>query len=105
MVYTAIGVYDPHIERLLTDLCATRVWMRSYSDAELEAYIASGDPFDKAGGYAIQNPEFHPVERIEGCYDCVMGLALCSVVDTLRQFGLTPPLDVMCECQKTPGRI
>ncbi len=99
-VYTAIGVYDPQSERLLTDLCGTRVWMRNYSDEEIEAYIASGDPFDKAGAYAIQNSGFHPVERIEGCFACVVGLGLCSVVRTLRQFGLTPPTDITHECQE-----
>lgn len=97
-VYTAIGVADAQAGRLLTDLSATRVWMRDYSDAEIEAYIASGDPFDKAGGYAIQNPDFHPVERIEGCYPCVVGLPVCAVVRTLAAFGLTPPVNVAEDC-------
>ena len=50
--------------------------MRAYTDAEIAAYIASGDPFDKAGGYAIQNAAFHPVARIEGSYSNVVGLPL-----------------------------
>jgi septum formation protein len=54
----------------------TLVHMRCYTDAEIEAYIASGDPFDKAGAYAIQHPEFRPVARIEGCYCNVVGLPL-----------------------------
>ena len=65
--------------------------MRNYTDEEIEAYIASGDPFDKAGAYAIQNPDFQPVERIEGCYCCVVGLPVCRVVRALARFGLTPP--------------
>lgn len=52
----------------------TRVWMRDYSDAEIEAYVRSGDPFDKAGSYAIQNEGFHPVARLDGCYLNVVGL-------------------------------
>jgi septum formation protein len=84
---------------LLTDVCATRVWMRDYTDAEIEAYIASGDPFDKAGAYAIQNQDFHPVERIIGCYSCVVGLPVCRVVSALAQFGLTPPVNVTADCQ------
>lgn len=83
---------------LLTDVCATRVWMRDYSDEEIEAYIASGDPFDKAGAYAIQNPVFQPVARIEGCYSCVVGLPVCQVVRALAWFGLTPPVDVTSAC-------
>ena len=59
----------------------TAVYMRVYTDAEIDAYIASGDPFDKAGGYAIQNESFHPVARIEGSYSNVVGLPL----DELRQ--------------------
>ncbi|MFO7323941.1 MAG: Maf family protein [Chloroflexota bacterium] len=62
--------------RELTRLTETRVVMRDYSDAEIEAYIASGDPFDKAGGYAIQHEGFHPVAHIEGSYTNVVGLPL-----------------------------
>lgn len=98
LVYTAIFVLDSRSGRVLPDLCATRVWMRDYSDEEMEAYIASGDPFDKAGAYAIQNHGFHPVERIEGCYNCVVGLPLCRVVQALSQFGLTPPTPITSNC-------
>ncbi len=96
-VYTATGVADA-AGRLATKACETRVWMRDYTDAEIEAYIASGDPFDKAGAYAIQNTIFQPVERIDGCYPCVVGLAVCCVVDVLARFGLTPPVDVTAGC-------
>ena len=60
----------------ITDHARTTVHMRDYTDAEIAAYIASGDPFDKAGGYAIQNAAFHPVARIEGSYSNVVGLPL-----------------------------
>lgn len=99
-VYTAVGVSDPHSGRLVTDLCATQVWMRDYSDEEIEAYIASGDPFDKAGAYAIQNPQFQPVERITGCYSCVVGLPLCRVVSLMAGFGLIPPDPVTGACPR-----
>lgn len=58
---------------------ATRVHMRDYSDAEIAAYVASGDPLDKAGAYAVQHAGFHPVSTIEGCYLAVVGLPLCAV--------------------------
>lgn len=70
-----------------TRLTRTRVTMRDYSDAEIEAYIATGDPFDKAGGYAIQHEEFAPVARIEGSYTNVVGLPvdeLKEMLDSLR---------------------
>jgi nucleoside triphosphate pyrophosphatase len=83
---------------LIKDICATRVWMRNYTDEEIEAYIASGDPFDKAGAYAIQSAEFRPAEHIEGCYTCVVGLPVCLVVRALARFGMTPPENVTATC-------
>lgn len=64
-----------------TEITCTEVTMRHYSDAEIETYVASGDPFDKAGGYAIQNAVFAPVAHIEGSYSNVVGLPL----ETLRR--------------------
>jgi MAF protein len=58
---------------------STRVIMRSYAETEIAAYVARGEPFDKAGGYAVQDTEFRPVERCEGCYLNVVGLPLCAV--------------------------
>jgi septum formation protein len=57
----------------------TTVWMRPYTDDEIAAYIASGRPLDKAGAYGIQDAEFRPVARIDGCYTNVVGLPLCEV--------------------------
>ncbi|MBI3732142.1 MAG: septum formation protein Maf [Chloroflexi bacterium] len=68
-------------------LCETRVHMRPYADADIEDYLATGEPFDKAGAYAIQDSAFHPVERIEGCYLNVMGLPLCEVIRGLQGFN------------------
>jgi MAF protein len=58
---------------------SSRVRMRDYGDDEIEAYIATGDPFDKAGAYAVQHPDFHPVADIEGCPLNVIGLPLCCL--------------------------
>jgi septum formation protein len=69
----------------------TAVHMRCYSEAEISAYVATGDPLDKAGAYAIQSASFHPVARIEGCYASVMGLPLRLVARSLRVCGLSVP--------------
>ncbi|MBM2812374.1 MAG: maf protein [Chloroflexi bacterium] len=80
----------------------TRVWMRAYSDAEIEDYVGTHDPFDKAGAYAIQHSTFRPVERIEGCYLTVVGLPLPEVCELLAGAGLSIPrmtssrLDALC---------
>jgi predicted house-cleaning NTP pyrophosphatase (Maf/HAM1 superfamily) len=73
--------------------------MRRYSDAEIRAYIRSGDPMDKAGAYAIQHPGFHPVEALQGCFANVMGLPLCHLARTLSLVGVPPLGDIAGECQ------
>lgn len=75
--------------QIITEIEKTRVHMRPYTDAEIETYIASGDPFDKAGSYAIQNAKFAPVARLEGCYYNVVGLPMCVVWRGLQSIGWT----------------
>jgi MAF protein len=70
--------------------CATPVLMRSYSDAEIQTYIATGDSLDKAGAYGIQHPTFQPTELIDGCYLNVVGLPVCILVDLLAEFNVYP---------------
>jgi septum formation protein len=70
--------------------CMTPVLMRPYSEEEVAAYIATGDPLDKAGSYGIQHPSFQPTARIAGCYLNVVGLPLCTLVDLLAEFGVQP---------------
>lgn len=75
----------------ITQVVCTDVQMRDYSDAEIEAYIATGDPFDKAGSYAIQHPEFAPVIALHGSYSNVVGLPTDEVSAALIALGLLPP--------------
>ncbi|TAK11296.1 MAG: septum formation protein Maf [Anaerolineae bacterium] len=98
-VLTGIAVLRLADGLLKTELAATDVPMRAYSDGEMHAYIASGDPFDKAGGYAIQHPEFRPVDALSGCYANVVGLPLCHLTRLLTGLGLPPRADVPAACQ------
>ncbi len=102
-VLTALAVFAPPDWRLYSDLCTASVPMRDYSDAEIASYVASGDPMDKAGAYAIQNPGFHPVTNFSGCYACVVGLPLCHLLRTLRKAGFLQgapvPMGVPGACQ------
>jgi MAF protein len=81
---------------------ATRVWMRDYGEDEISAYVASGDPMDKAGAYAVQHPVFRPVARLEGCYLTVVGLSLPALSSVLVRAGRPLPrihsttLDAIC---------
>ncbi len=70
-----------------TRVTRTDVTMRDYTDAEIEAYIATGDPFDKAGSYAIQHAGFNPVARIDGSYTNVVGLPLETLRAMLADIG------------------
>jgi MAF protein len=98
-VYTALAVLRPKDGKLLTDWCRTEVPMRHYSDEEMNAYIASGDPLDKAGAYGIQHEGFQPAERLWGCYANVMGLPLCHLTRTLEKMGMVSESDVPQACQ------
>ncbi|GAB4520718.1 MAG: Maf family nucleotide pyrophosphatase [Anaerolineales bacterium] len=99
-VYTGIAVFRPDDGFLADDLCVTDVPMRDYSDEELRAYVASGDPLDKAGGYAIQHRDFHPVDALSGCYAGVVGLPLCHLVRTIKRANIVPLADVPRNCQQ-----
>jgi MAF protein len=76
--------------RLRVQHAVTRVWMRPYRDDEIEASIQRGEPFDKAGGYAIQEPLFAPVAAYKGCYCNVVGLPLGITLGLLREAGTEP---------------
>lgn len=93
-VYTGIALLQSPSRHYETAVCCTDVYMRDYSDEEIEQYIRSGDPFDKAGAYAIQNDAFHPVSHIQGCYTNVVGLPLCRLQTLLGRFGIQSTLAV-----------
>jgi MAF protein len=101
-VITAQAVLSPS-GRSSVQVVETTVWMRNYSDEEIEVFVASGEPFDKAGAYAIQSQPFQPVERIQGCYLNVVGLPLCHVQQALLGADVAPrqhPVDVCPEALK-----
>ncbi len=98
-VYTGLAVIDSSTAQLLKDLCVTDVPMRDYRDEEIDRYVATGDPFDKAGAYAIQHDEFHPVANLSGCFASVMGLPLCHLLRLLEKLGVRRDPEVPSRCQ------
>jgi septum formation protein len=98
-VYTGIAVMRMSDGNSGKDVCITDVPMRDYSEEEIAIYVASGDPLDKAGAYAIQHPRFHPVEKVTGCYASVMGLPLCHLTRCLRPLEITPRTNISAKCQ------
>ena len=91
VVNTAGHGDEPGSSQPYTQVVCTRVHMRNYTDAQIAAYIVTGDPYDKAGGYAIQHDGFHPVEHIDGDYNNVVGLPLDAVLHALARYGILPP--------------
>lgn len=71
--------------RLTLDAPHTRVWFRNLSDEWIEGYIQTGEPFDKAGAYGIQEFGALLVERIDGCYFNVVGLPLATLAQRLEE--------------------
>jgi septum formation protein len=69
---------------LVNDFSSTHVWFTSMSPQEIDAYVASGEPMDKAGAYAIQGLASKYIEKIEGCYCNVVGLPVALVHRHLR---------------------
>jgi MAF protein len=103
-VVTSIAVRAPD-GTTWVDVCESSVRMRPYTDAEIAAYIGRGEPFDKAGGYNIQDATFAPVDMasFSDCFANVMGLPLCHVVRTLRRLGMEPTTDVPAACMSHLG--
>ncbi len=71
-----------------TERVVSRVTMRPFTDAELEAYLETGEPADTAGAYAVQGAGGRLVAAVEGCYSNVVGLPLGTTARLLRSFGI-----------------
>ncbi len=98
-VITAICLLFPD-GRKVEDLCISEVRMRNYSDDEIAEYVHSGDAFDKAGAYAIQNGTFNPVCALTGCYASVMGFPFCHIERNLRKIDGYNWISTAEICQK-----
>jgi len=88
-VLTAVALHDGR--RWYRCLSRSAVWLRPLTSLEAAAYWASGEPHDKAGGYAIQGLGASFVQSLRGSYSGVMGLPLFETAALLRAAGLPPP--------------
>ena len=80
------GVCIKNTVRTVVFSVCTQVVFRVLEDAEIEEYIATGEPMDKAGAYAIQGGAAHMVRSIDGSYTNVVGLPLCELHESLISF-------------------
>ncbi len=86
-VLSGYAIYDRSNDKIESEAITTKVWFKKLTDREIAGYIASGEPFGKAGSYAIQGMGAFMIPAIEGSYSNVVGLPLCEVVATLERLG------------------
>jgi septum formation protein len=91
LVHTAFVAIDPASGKRISHVSGTRVTFASLEPARIAAYVASGDPLDKAGAYGIQGRGAALVERIEGDFHTVMGFPLGAFVRRLDELHYTLP--------------
>jgi septum formation protein len=87
-VITGIAVVDAGSGRFETTAVVSRVRMAGYDEAEIDAYVATGEPMDKAGAYAIQGRGGALVAGLEGSFSNVVGLPLEETARVLADFGV-----------------
>ncbi len=85
-VLTSIAV--SYAGKEMAEVCTTKVVFRTLTAAEIKKYVATGEPLDKAGAYGIQGKGAVLVEKIDGCYNNVVGLPLTRLQFILAQLGV-----------------
>jgi len=86
-VISGYAVHDRRRGQTISAAVTTTVFFKELTDQEIRGYIATGEPFDKAGAYAIQGIGSFMVPRIEGSYTNVVGMPLCEVISALEELG------------------
>jgi septum formation protein len=87
-VVTGFTILDTESGKVLSRSVETRVHMRKLTVKEIDCYVRTKEPLDKAGGYAIQGRGAVLVDRIEGDYSNVVGLPLSALAESLKEFGV-----------------
>ncbi|MFO0775623.1 MAG: Maf family protein [Nitrospiraceae bacterium] len=82
------------IPTMSTRLVTVEVWMKAWSTADVDAYLATGESLGKAGAYAIQGAGASLIDRIDGDFTAAVGLPVRETAELLRDAGLSLPLDV-----------
>ena len=90
-VSTGITVVDAASGQILSDAMTSQISLRYLTDQEIDASIASGVPRDKAGAYAVQDTDLRPAADWEGCYNNIVGLPICRLLEMLQELGYLLP--------------
>jgi len=87
-VITGFTVIDSRSNKKVSRSIETKVYFKKITQAEISAYVRSGEPLDKAGAYAIQGLGSVFIEKIEGDFFNVVGLPVCALAESLKKFGI-----------------
>ncbi|MCG3113647.1 MAG: Maf family protein [Candidatus Manganitrophus sp. SB1] len=93
-ILTAVSLIDLHQPPTETSVETIRVLMKPIAEAEIDRYVAAGEPLDKAGAYSLQGEGRRFIERLEGDYLAAVGLTLKPIVSFLRRHAIAVPLDL-----------
>ncbi|MDP6039213.1 MAG: Maf family protein [Candidatus Latescibacteria bacterium] len=96
-VYTGLALIDTDTKRTMTDVAITDVTMRELSNQDIDRYVATGEPFDKAGGYGIQGRASIFIKSISGCFYNVVGLPLTNFWTLYHNLTGHPPWSLIPE--------
>lgn len=86
-VYTALYIHDGQQKKVVADYSVTDVFFITLSGEEIERYLNTGEPFDKAGAYGIQGFGSKLVEKINGCFFSVMGFPVALFARRMQELG------------------
>ena len=105
-VLTGVTILDVITGRYINSVVASLVLMRALSTKLISDYVKSGSPMDKAGAYGIQDNDFDLATVLQGCYNNVVGLPLCTLSEMLHDFQIKPrlntPSTVTINCHDCP---
>ncbi|MBT4761986.1 MAG: septum formation protein Maf [Bdellovibrionaceae bacterium] len=86
-VRTSVCFYHGQKKQFVEGIDCTKIYFKTLSKEQIREYVSSGDPFDKAGGYGIQNVQSQFVEKIEGSYSNVVGLPMELIERIFKNYG------------------
>lgn len=88
-VFTGLAIIDTDTKKTISEAILAAVFFREMSEAEIDGYIRTGEPLDKAGAYAVQGKGAMFIEKIDGDFFSIMGLPLSRLVERLEEFDVT----------------
>ena len=103
-VISSVSVLDTSTDTIVTRTKMTPYRLASITDTQIEAYIASGQGLDKAGGFGLQDDDGLFIEQLDGCYTNALGFPLCEAKELLTSFGIDTPADPLLLVRQRTGR-